>query len=163
MWSEQGPAEILGMLQRKIISLPHAAEMLNVPPISITSYLDTVKDWVQDPDNHVDSWDNSVSNAESSENLDKAIPMPALFSLADKKSSATEDLDKSDREVKLSKNITIRTSSPKNFTESSEVRSSATLLDNHPDITIINLKREKIKTEKLNNNSNLDGHIISDI
>lgn len=145
MWSEQGPAEILGMLQRKIISLPHAAEMLNVPPISITSYLDTVKDWTQDTDNH-NSWDNSDTNENS-----------AVFS--EKKPVD----DKLDREVKLSKNITIRTSSPKNTVEGAEVKPSATLLDNHPDITIINLKREKNKSEKINNNSNLDSHVITDI
>lgn len=42
-WLEQhGPAEIISMLQRGIITLPRAAELMNTSPTSISGLLDQV-------------------------------------------------------------------------------------------------------------------------
>lgn len=37
-----GPADIIGMLQRGVITLPRAAELLNASPSSISGLLDQV-------------------------------------------------------------------------------------------------------------------------
>ena len=42
LWSEQGPAEIIGMLQRGVITLPRAAELMNTSTSSISGLLDQV-------------------------------------------------------------------------------------------------------------------------
>lgn len=40
MWPEHGTSEIIGMLQRGIITLPRAAELMNTSPITVSlSYI----------------------------------------------------------------------------------------------------------------------------
>ncbi|KAI4458073.1 btb domain transcription factor [Holotrichia oblita] len=128
-WTEQGPTDILLKLKRKEITLFRAAEQLNVTPQILSNYLISMS--VLDNEANQSSVHSNPSEIFDDQNSD------------DEADSILPDVPSNSKLFKMVTSATSHTSSSSS--------SSNSVLANCPDITII--KKEKLESPKVNNNS----------